>query len=972
MNGNYWRSLRDLAGDDAVREQQYREFPEGASELPEGITRREMMMMLGASLSLAGLAACRRPVEHIVPYVTAPEEIVPGIPRRYATTMPFGRSAYGLVVESHEGRPTKIEGNELHPASQGRSSVRMQAALLGLYDPDRLQTPRHGGEPATWTDFVTAWTGIDKALAADGGASLAVVLGSFASPTKARLLAHLREKYPRAHVAVYEAVSDENVLAGVESATGVPLQPALHVEKAAVLLTIGADVFGNDPEDVYQITGYAMGRRSGIDGNLMSRLWAVESEYTLTGGMADHRARLRASQYPAFLGALADKLSAKGVAGLPRAGATVEGIDAKWLDALAADLAGHRSHGLIVAGAEQPAAVHAAVMALNNALGNVGSTVLYHVPVDAALPSRASLASLASAMGAGQVKTLVVLGGNPAYDAPAELGFAEAMAKVETKIVLATHFDETARKATWAIPAAHFLESWDDARAIDGTASVVQPLILPLFAGKSVVEMLGLMTTGKEASAHDLVQESWKEILGAADFERKWNRVLHDGVLPNSFTAQVTPSVAYKTSQQSTVDSQQYEVHFRPSPYVHDGRFSNNGWLQELPDHVTKLTWDNPALLSPATARKLGVADEGLVKVTVRGKSVTLPVAIVPGQADGTVVLTLGYGRTGLGRIADGVGENVYPLRSAAAPAFDGGSIDRVDGTKLLSATQEHGSMEGRPIFREGTLEEFKKDPAFAQEKVEVPPLLSMWKEKAYDKGHQWGMTIDLNQCVGCNACVVACQSENNVPIVGREQVRRNREMHWIRVDRYFEGSEAAPRMVFQPIPCMQCENAPCEQVCPVAATVHDDEGLNVMVYNRCIGTRYCSNNCPYKVRRFNFFNYTKDTPEVLKLAQNPDVTVRSRGVMEKCTYCTQRINRAKLDARLAGRDLKDGDVVTACQQACPAGAIEFGDLLMPDTKIGKLKAEPRNYALLAELNSKPRTTYLARVRNPHPDLETA
>ena len=977
MNETYWRSLRDLRGDEALREEQHREFPEGASELPEGISRREMMMLLGASLSLAGLAACRRPVEHIVPYVTAPEEIVPGVPRRYASTMPFGRSAYGVLVESHEGRPTKIEGNELYPTTLGRSSVRMQAAMLGLYDPDRLQTVRKGGEAATWADFLAAWGVIDKALAADGGAGLAVLSASFASPTKARLWARLREKFPRARFAVYEPVSDENLLAGIQMATGVPLQPALHVEKAAVLLTVGADLFGNDPEDVYQIFGYAMGRRSGIDGGPMNRLYAVEAEYTLTGGMADHRLRLRASDYSAFLGALADRLSAKGVTGLPSTGATLAGLDATWLDALAGDLAAHRGHGLIVAGNEQPAAVHAAVLALNSALGNVGSTVLYRVPADAALPSRTSLANLTSAMNAGSVKTLVVLGGNPAYDAPADAAFAEALGKVETKVVLGTHLDETVRKATWAIPAAHFLEAWDDARSVDGTASVVQPLILPLFQGKSAVEMLGVLTTGKEASGHDLVQETWKEILGPADFARRWNRLLHDGLLASSFTPQVTPSVAVKAevfqaSQQSIVDSRQFEIHFRASPYLHDGRWSNNGWLHELPDHVTKLTWDNPALLSPASAEKLGVEDGDLVKVTVRGKSVTLPVAIVPGQADGTAILTLGYGRTGIGRIAEGVGVDVYPLRSAAAPAFDAGAIEKAGGSALLSATQEHHSMEGRPVFRQGTLDEYKKDPAFAQEMAEVPSLASMWKEKAYDHGHQWGMTIDLNQCVGCNACVVACQSENNVPIVGKEQVRRSREMHWIRIDRYFVGSKDAPRMVFQPVPCMQCENAPCEQVCPVAATVHDDEGLNVMVYNRCIGTRYCSNNCPYKVRRFNFFNYTKDTPEVLKLAQNPDVTVRSRGVMEKCTYCTQRINRAKLDARLAGRPLQDGDVKTACQQACPAGAIEFGDLLMPDAKILKAKSEPRNYALLAELNSKPRTTYLARVRNPHPDLEKA
>ena len=971
MSEHYWRSLADLRSDPSIEEQRHREFTEGASELPEGVSRREMLTLIGASLSLAGLASCRRPVEKIVPYVNAPEDIVPGVPRKYATTMPFGRSAYGLVVESHEGRPTKIEGNELYPTVLGRSSVRMQAAILGLYDPDRGRAIQHRDTAATWTEMVAAWAELEKGLLADAGAGLAILSESFASPTRARLLGLVRQRFPRARFVAYDPISDENMFDGIKAATGVPLQPALYLEKAAVLLTLEADLFGNDAEDVYQIGGYASGRRSGMSGGPMSRVWAVESAYSLTGGMADHRVRLRAGSIPAFLAALAGKL------GIPGASATaVPGVEDAWLAALAKDLREHPGHGLIVAGAGLPPRVHAAVLALNAALGNVGSTVIYREPVDTALPSRRALSDLVGSMSLGVVKTLVILGGNPVYDAPAELDFAGAMGKVETTIVLSSHADETARRATWYVPRAHFLETWDDARSVDGTASVVQPLILPLFGAKGDVELLGLIANGKEQPAHDLVRETWKPILGDTDFDRKWNRVLHDGLQENSFTPIVAPSVASSAVAGLLAPSEagagDVEVHFRPSPFLHDGRFANNGWLQELPDAVTKLTWDNPALVSPATAASLGVADEDMVQVTVRGRSVSLPVAIVPGQADGTVVLTLGYGRTGAGRIASGVGYDVYAIRSLAAPDVDAGTMAKAEGHVKLAATQEHHGMEGRPMIREGTLEEYQHDPAFAQEAVEVPPLLSLWKEKPYDAGHQWAMTIDLNACVGCNACVTACQSENNVPIVGKEQVRRSREMHWIRVDRYFAGTPEAPRMVFQPVPCMQCENAPCEQVCPVAATVHDDEGLNVMVYNRCIGTRYCSNNCPYKVRRFNFFNYTKDTPEVLKLAANPDVTVRSRGVMEKCTYCTQRINRAKLDAKLAGRALVDGDVLTACQQACPAGAIEFGDLRNADSKIVRLKSDPRNYALLAELNSKPRTTYLARVRNPHPDLEHA
>ena len=977
MNETYWRSLGELRGDASFREHLEREFPEGASELPEGVTRREMLMLLGASLSLAGTAACRRPVETIVPYVNAPEEIIPGIPRRFATTMPFGRSAYGLVVESHEGRPTKIEGNELHPTTVGRSSVRIQAAILGLYDPDRGQNVLKAGEASSWADFVAAWSELDKKHAADGGAGLAVLTESFASPTRARLTAAFRTRFPRARFVAYEAASDENALEGIKTATGVPLQASQHLERAAVILALDADILGNDPEDVSNIRGFASGRRSGADGGPMNRLYAVEAGYSLTGAMADHRLRLVSRSMAPFVAALAARLSAAGVSGIPAGAAgEVPGVDAAWLDAVAKDLAGHRGNGLIVAGPELPAAIHAAVLALNLALGNVGSTVRYRPVADAELPSRAGLASIVFALNAGSIDTLVLLGGNPLYDAPADLNFAAAMKKAGTTIALAMHRHETAAAATWYLPQAHFLETWDDARAVDGTVSVVQPLIAPLFGGHGITEVLGLMAEGKERSGHELVRETWKPLLDGPDFERRWNRVLHDGLLADSYDRGLIPSVGAGAitglAGVAAAAGPGVEVHFRSSPYLHDGRFANDGWLQELPDTITKLTWDNPALLSPATAQSLGVADEDLVTVTVGGRSVTLPAAIVPGQADGTVVLTLGYGRQHAGRVADGVGYNVFPLRTASAPAFDAGTIAKAGGTAMLAATQEHGSMEGRPIIREATIEEFRKNPAFAAEAVHLPALDSMWPEKAYDKGPQWGMTIDLNACVGCNACVVACQSENNIPIVGKDQVRRGREMQWVRVDRYFTGSPEAPRMIFQPVPCMQCENAPCEQVCPVAATVHDSEGLNVMVYNRCIGTRYCSNNCPYKVRRFNFFNYTKDTPEILKLAQNPDVTVRARGVMEKCTYCTQRINAAKLDAKLAGRALSDGDVKTACQQACPAGAIEFGDLRDGASRVLKSKRDPRNYAMLAELNTKPRTTYLAKVRNPNPELEAS
>jgi len=999
VSRSYWRSLAQIEDRPEFRAALEREFPEGASELPDGVTRREMMMLLGASLSLAGLAGCRRPVEEIVPYVNSPEEIVPGIPRYYATTMPFRRSAYGLIVESHEGRPTKIEGNPSHPSTLGGSSSLVQASVLGLYDPDRSQSVTQKGARKSWGDFVTAWGQLSEAHSADGGAGLAVLSESFSSPTLARLASELRARYPRLQWATYDAVSDENRLAGLRQAAGRDVDLMLRLDRAAVILALDADPLLTDPEMIRHARNFADGRRAGTSGGAMNRLYVVEGVYSLTGAMADHRLRLESRQIAPFLAALAARLAPTGAG---NATAELAGVDPRWLDALAKDLLANRGKGLIVAGERQPAAVHAAVCALNTSLGNTGTTVSYYETRDAALPSVSSLTSLVSAMTAGTVQTLIVLGGNPVFDAPADLDFASAMAKVPHSIALGHSVDETSSKAEWHIPRAHYLESWGDARAVGGTVSVVQPLILPLFGGRTAIEVLGMIVGGKDRPGYDIVRETWRPILGEGEFDRKWNRVLHDGLLPGSELPEVVPALSAPALAELARASGGeagggLEVVFLPSPSLHDGRFANDGWLQELPDPLTKLTWDNPALVSPKTAEMLSIVNEDVIRLDYAGRSLELPVWILPGMADGVVALTLGYGRSRAGRIGSGVGFDAFKVRGSKAPGFDGGvRLAKRAGTYPLSATQDHGSMEGRPIVRESTVTELRSTTAPAAEPenpqgegrapaaghpegevgalgvfAEEPEHFSLWKEHTYDQGPQWGMTIDLNSCIGCNACMTACQSENNIPVVGKIQVKRQREMHWVRVDRYFSGDPSgSPEVVFQPVPCMQCEDAPCEQVCPVAATVHDQQGLNVMVYNRCIGTRYCSNNCPYKVRRFNFFNYTKDTPDILKLAMNPDVTVRARGVMEKCTYCTQRINRAKIDAKLAGRELRDGDVKTACQQACPASAIEFGNLRDQSSRVVKAKADPRNYSLLEELNTKPRTTYLAKVRNPNPDLE--
>ena len=991
MTRDYWRSLDEREGTAQSRSFQEREFPEGASELPDGIGRRDMMMLLGASLSLAGLAGCRRPVEEIVPYVTAPEDVVPGVPRHYATTMPFRRSGYGLIVESHEGRPTKVEGNPAHPSTLGASSSLVQASVLGLYDPDRSQAITSKGSRKTWAEFVTDWKQLAEAHAADGGASLAVLSESFSSPTMARLSAALKEGYPRMRWATWDAVSDENRLAGLRLATGRDLDLLLRLERASVVLALDADPLLTDPEMIRHARGFAAGRQAGGNGGAMNRLYAVEGVYSLTGAMADHRLRLESRRIAPFLAALAARLGVAGAGTAEPAG--LPGVDGRWLDALAKDLLANRGTGLVVAGERQPPAVHAAVCALNAHLGNTGTTVSYFETKDAGLPDVGSLASLVSAMKDGAVQTLVILGGNPVFTAPADLDFGAALAKVPRTIAVGHTVDETSAKVEWHIPCAHYLESWGDVRAVGGTLSVVQPLIAPLFDGKAPVEVLGLMATGHEWPAYDLVRETWQSLLGDDEFDRKWNRVLHDGLLAGSELPEVVPAVTGTPFAALTpAEAGGLELVFLPSPSVHDGRFANDGWLQELPDPLTTLTWDNPALVSPAMAASLGLARGDMVRLEHGGRSLELPVWLLPGMADGVVALTLGYGRRQAGRIGNGVGFDTYSVRTSAGLGFSSGvTLAKLGRAHPLSVTQDHWSMEGRPLVRESTLADRQAaahasaaEHATPGEKAHAPKGIpgalgvfpqdphhfSLWEEHTYDTGHQWGMTIDLNACIGCNACMTACQSENNVPVVGKEQVAKGREMHWLRVDRYFSGDpDGNPEMVFQPVPCMHCEDAPCEQVCPVAATVHDAQGLNVMVYNRCIGTRYCSNNCPYKVRRFNFFNYTKDTPDVLKMAMNPDVTVRARGVMEKCTYCTQRINRVKIDAKIAGRAVRDGDVKTACQQACPTSAIQFGDLRDKDSRVTQTKADPRNYALLDELNTRPRTTYLSKVRNPNPDL---
>ena len=995
---SYWRSLERLLDSPAVREAvvsdaaaRTDEFPAGASDAPGGVDRRTMLTLMGASFALTGLEGCRRPLETIVPYVNAPEYVVPGIPNRYATTLPVGAGAHGVVVESHEGRPTKIEGNALHPSSLGAANTWTQAEILNLCDPDRSASVqrRATGEdahrPSSWKFFDAFLAERLAELEEGGGAGLAVLSGAYSSPTLARLAAGLSSRFPAARWVVHEPLGDDHVFAGCEMATGQSCRPVYHLEQARKILSLDADFLHTESESLTAARGFAAGRKvAGPDGD-MNRLYAVESALSLTGSSADHRLRLRGREVAPFAAALARELGV--AAASTGAGATsLPEAAAARVKTLAADLQASPGEALVIAGRRQPPAVHALTLAINQALGALGRTVTLHPLEDVGIGDVDSLTELVAGMRDGAVKTLLILGGNPAYSMPVDLDFAGALAGVEHSIHLSTTFNETSRGVDWHLPETHFLEAWGDARAADGTPSVIQPLIAPLLDGRSAVEVLGQLAGGDAAvggdatairAGHDLVRETWLGLLGADDFERKWRRVLHDGVASEELLGE-RPAIeageirAAATNAGAGADAEDaggLELTFHPSLATWDGRFANNSWLQELPDAITKITWDNAALISPATAEQFDLESGDLATLGYRDRTLDVPVFVLPGQADGSVALALGYGRTAAGRVGDGVGVNAYSLRHSTAPDFDAGlSLTKIKGSHLLAQTQEHWDMEGRDLIRESTLDGYRQDPGFAGEKPDPEKAHQLFPSHAYDEGPQWGMAIDLGSCVGCSACVVACQSENNIPVVGPDQVSKGREMHWLRIDRYFSGSAEDPEVAFQPVPCMHCENAPCEQVCPVAATVHDREGLNAMVYNRCIGTRYCSNNCPYKVRRFNFFNYTKDTPELMKLAMNPDVTVRSRGVMEKCSYCLQRISEAKIAAKHEGRPVADGEVKTACQQTCPTDAIVFGDVSDPDSKVSRWKASERDYVLLGELNNRPRTSYLARLRNPNPE----
>lgn len=976
----YWRSKEQLEDDPGFEKWLHREFPEGASELNDPVTRRSFLSVMGASMALAGLTGCRRPVEKIVPYVHAPEFEVLGAPTYFASAIPLGTSSIGVVIETHEGRPTKVEGNELHPSSFGGTDIWTQASILNLYDPDRVSIFTEKGALRSWETFVEAWRSREPDLLTAKGKGLAVISESFSSPTMSRLQKAFMRRFPQAKFVAWEPVSESNRDAGLTAAAGSALRPSYELDVANVVVSLDMDFLQTEADSARNARLFARGRRVMSPHDEMNRLYVVESMHSTTGGRADHRMRLPSWQIGAFTAALALELEKQG---LTIAGSNAltpyatHSFDREWLTAMAEDLIANRGKSIVLAGRRQGPAVHALVYAINSALGNVGKTVTYSRPAHEERSNAAELEQLALAMEQGEISDLVILGGDPAYNAPPELKFAERIEAIPFTVHLTTLLNETARRCAWNVSRTHTYEQWGDLAAGDGTLSIIQPMIEPLFKSKSEVELLNLLATGEDVRGYEIVRSTWDSALTAD--ERAWRRALHDGVLTGSASSTTAPRPNARSISRLLADRplavdeptlESMEVIFTASPSLYDGRFANNAWLQETPDPVTKMTWDNAALISPATAKALGVEQYDEVKVRLGEKEILLAAVVVPGMADNSIALELGYGQTGIGRVADGSGVNVYPLRSLKAMDMRlGATVTRTGRQRELSDTQMHGAMEGRALIREATLETYREHPKFAQEMVHVPDLQSLWKEHTWSEGYQWGMVVDLNVCTGCNACVTACQSENNVPVVGRDQVLVGREMHWLRMDRYYIGDAEEARVATQPVMCQHCEMAPCEQVCPVNATVHDAEGLNMMTYNRCIGTRYCSNNCPYKVRRFNFFNFTKDTPELVKMANNPEVTVRSRGVMEKCSYCLQRINFAKHRAKMENREVRDGEMKTACQQACPSEAITFGNINDPGSKVAELKKNDRNYGMLSEFNTRPRTTYMARLHNPNPKL---
>jgi molybdopterin-containing oxidoreductase family iron-sulfur binding subunit len=1012
-----WRGLEDRESAPAYQQMVDGEFMPEATESPSRTSRRKFLEIMGASIAMAGMAACRKPVERIVPYTRMPESVVPGKSEYYATAYPISGSVRPVLVESHEGRPTKVEGNEEHPGSEGGGTgVYEQASVLNLYDPDRSRQVFRDGESASWEAFQQF---VQEFNADADDRQIAVIAEPSSSPTRRAMRARLEEEYGQVHWVDYTPhVEEEAQRRGAQIAFGQPLRPEFRFSEADVVVSLDADFLGpsavNHPENTRE---FADSRRIYSEDEEMSRLYVVESMFTVTGGRADNRLRLQSGQVPAFAAALA---AALGIEEASSAGQ--EFADHPWIEAVADDLREHAGSSIILAGESQSPAVHAVCALINDRLGNSGQTVRWlDTGREEEVAELEQIEEVIGAIDAGEVDALLMLDTNPVYNLPPELNFSDALQAVPESIHLGLWRDETAQQSSWHLPRSYYLEAWGDGRSYSGVLSVIQPLIAPLYETRSEIELLNLLATGEEVGGYDLVREVWQTEIISENFDQLWRRTLHDGYLPDSEYPVVTPGETQPAADifaaWPEVGAGDLELVFRTDPQLYDGRFANNAWMQEQPDPVTKITWDNVAVMSPATAEAFDLSVElhkgkhyvDIVELTHEGRSLELPVWVLPGHADDSITVMLGYGRNiasrreetpdpaiGIdsdiyneGPLGNGVGANAYRLRGV-----DGRQVVRdvelnsVGENYMIASTQDHGNMHEREIVRWADMEEYRENPEFAPERAPDAPGDEPWEdyptlweeshpsdseraEESIYADYQWGMVIDLNTCTGCGTCITACTSENNIPVVGKQQVSEGREMHWMRLDRYFTGDDPEnPGMVMQAMLCMHCENAPCESVCPVAATSHSADGINEMTYNRCIGTRYCANNCPWKVRRFNFLNWTDEMPEQVKMAMNPNVSLRFRGVMEKCTYCVQRVREVGRAARNEDRDIRDGEVQTACQQACPAEAITFGDVSDPETEVSVLKANDRNYVTMAELGTRPRTSYLGQVNNPNPRLD--
>jgi MoCo/4Fe-4S cofactor protein with predicted Tat translocation signal len=970
-----WTSLEELANTAGFQQSVQDEFPPGAAAWNDPASRRDFLKIMAASLALAGATSCtRQPLEKIVPYVKQPELVVPGKPLYFATSLALNGPATGVLVENHEGRPTKIEGNPEHPGSLGATSVFEQATILDLYDPERARNVSRQGNISSWKLFLGSLVNALERQRAKGGAGLRVLTGAIHSPTLVAQLQTMLQEFPGAKWVQFEPISRHSVSEGARLAFGRDVETQLRLQQAEVILSLDSDFLHWHPNRIRCARDFVRGRR--VDRSeeqtkvaptsqpAMNRLYVVESTPTITGAMADHRLPMEAGKIAGFAAAIVKNLQGSGPANFSH----------PWTESLSHDLQKHAGKSLVIAGDQQPAFVHALAHWMNHHLGNVGRTVFHVHPASPPVDRLEALGELCREMRAGAVEMLLVLGDNPVHTAPIDFEMGPALANLPWSAHWSLYVNDTSPRCTWHLPAAHPLESWSDARAFDGTISIVQPLIEPLFGGISPHELIGQFLAGPQRNAYEIVRDYWRR--QRPELDAWWSRALHDGLIADTASQAVNVDLQFTPPDPPAhtapaLSASNLEIAFRPDPTTWDGRFANNAWLQELPKPIHKVTWDNPALISPALAERLQLATGDLIELRRRGKTLRAAVLIVPGQPEYSVALSLGHGGDQVGAVAAGIGFNSYALRATDNFWFgDGLQIHKTGEHHPLARTQLHYRMEGRALARHGTLQQWLEDPEFIHKMGETPdPNHLLYNLTAEERaGYRWGMVINLNTCIGCNACTIACQAENNIPVVGREEVQRGREMHWIRVDTYFQAGLENPGMIHQPVPCMHCETAPCEYVCPVAATSHSNEGLNEMTYNRCIGTRYCSNNCPYKVRRFNFFSYGEQFARSTRaLLLNPDVTIRTRGVMEKCTYCVQRINGARIEAKKENRRIRDQEVVPACAQVCPTEAITFGDLNTPASEVSRLKSSSLNYGMLEDRNTRPRTTYLAKLANPNP-----